>query len=247
MLDVTVRTGPNDNILEFSYFTKGGHKDVFKADDGNGDAWVLKICDERYDAIEDELRVQNAMAGDVLQHIATSHVVLADRRMHIALQRRAQCTVEEAISDLLPMLAKDPNTFVDDVFEVMRVVLDMQIRLTRRNIHIKDGGLQNLGFMGKIEKARLKTCSRTPWIDFEHCRVLPRESKPRRKHVNQVVVSMLGGVCVSLSPDTLGAKLAGPLQCYGSRTWQELSGHLIYYSPDLDWIQQYLRELKKSF
>ena len=186
------------------------------------------------------------MAGDVLQHIATKYVVLAERRMHIALQRRAQCTVEEAISELLPMLAKDPNTFVDDVFEVMRVVLDMQIRLTRRNIHIKDGGLHNLGFMGNIEKARLKTCSRTPWIDFEHCCALPKESKPRRKHVNQVVWSMLGGVCVSLSPDTLGAKLAGPLQRYGWSTWQELGDHLIYDSHDLDWIQQYLRELKKS-
>ena len=65
VLDVTVRTGPNDNILEFSYFTKGGHKDVFKADDGNGDAWVLKICDERYESITKELMVQGAMADDV--------------------------------------------------------------------------------------------------------------------------------------------------------------------------------------
>ena len=117
---------------------------------------------------------------------------------------------------------------------------------TTSQIDIKDSGLHNLGFVGEIKKARFKPGGRTPWIGFEHCRVVPRDSKPRRKHVNAAVLAMLTGVCFSLSPDTLGAKIGRSLRRYGWETWKELGDDLVYGSDDLYWIEEYLCVLKKS-
>jgi len=65
VLDVTVRKGGIESSVAFTFFAKGQMKDVFKGDDGNGNAWVLKICDNRWDAITPELELQDAMADDV--------------------------------------------------------------------------------------------------------------------------------------------------------------------------------------
>ena len=62
----------------------------------------------------------------MLEHVADTHLVLGDMKMHASLQHRAPCTAEAAIADLLPMLARDDAAccryFLHDLFGLMTSV-----------------------------------------------------------------------------------------------------------------------------
>ena len=164
-LNVVIRTAEREEHLVFEYLAKGVNKDVYK-----GGAWVLKLCDVRYDSIAKEIILQEGQMGaDVLQHLATTYTVVADMQMHASLQQWVPFTAESSIAELLQALALDPIAFMNDLFELMASALEMQIRLTRCNIEVRDAGWHNLAFIGTIRDARLEPGARTPWLDLENC------------------------------------------------------------------------------
>ena len=217
-------------------------KDVFVEN-----ALVLKLCDgnPQWDGISKEIALQKGPLKDfVLSHISYRRFNLSGMRMVASLQPRAPYTGEQAFKELMPNLAENPVSVIEDVMKLYRFIIKMHLEATRSGIQLADAGLHNFAFEGTFShdgvERRLQPGFYFLWLDWENCKQVTTPS--RSQGINDAVRKAIGSIGGVLTNGTeAGCKLSQVLRKVGLSKWMEVHDHEISSGASGDkWFDNYI-------
>ena len=208
---------------------------------------VLKLCDgnPQWDGISKEIALQKGPFKDfVLSHVSSRRINVSGMKMVASLQPRAPYTGEQAFKELMPNLAENPVSVIEDVMKLYRFIIKMHLEATRSGIQLADAGLHNFAFFGTFShdggERRLQPGFYFLWLDWENCKQVTTPS--RSKGINDAVrkaIGSIGGV-LALGSET-GCKLSQVLRTVGLSLWMEVPDHEISSGASGDkWLDNYI-------
>ncbi|MEC7709247.1 MAG: hypothetical protein VX902_00580 [Planctomycetota bacterium] len=164
--------------------------------------------------------------------------------MVASLQPRAPYTGEQAFKELMPNLAENPVSVIEDVMKLYTFIIKMHLEATRSGIQLADAGLHNFAFFGTFShdggERRLQPGFYFLWLDWENCKQVTTPS--RSKGINDAVrkaIGSIGGV-LALGTET-GCKLSQVLRTVALSLWMEVPDHEISSGASGDkWFDNYI-------
>ena len=240
MLDLELQSNGVGQHRRFTVLEPHQIKDVFVES-----SMVLKLCDAKWDGISKEIDLQQGPFGEfVLSHVSTFRLIVSDMAMVASLQPRARYTGEKAFEELMPNLAENPVSVIEDVMKLYTFIIKMHLEATRSGIQLADAGLHNFAFFGTFShdggERRLQPGFYFLWLDWENCKQVTTPS--RSKGINDAVrkaIGSIGGV-LALGTET-GCKLSQVLRTVALSLWMEVPDHEISSGASGDkWFDNYI-------
>ena len=208
---------------------------------------VLKLCDgnPQWDGISKEIALQKGPFKDfVLSHVSSCRLNLSGVRMVASLQPRARYTGEQAFKELMPNLAENPVSVIEDVMKLYTFIIKMHLEATRSGIQLADAGLHNFAFFGTFShdgsERRVQPGFSFLWLDWENCKQVTTPS--RSQGINDAVRKAIGSIGGVLTNTTeTGCKLSQVLRTVGLSLWMEVPDHEISSGASGDkWFDNYI-------
>ena len=208
---------------------------------------VLKLCDgnPQWDGISKEIALQKGPFKDfVLSHVSSRRLNLSGMSMVASLQPRARYTGEQAFKELMPNLAENPVSVIEDVMKLYTFIIKMHLEATRSGIQLADAGLHNFAFFGSFShdgsKPRVQPGFSFLWLDWENCKQVTTPS--RSQGINDAVRKAIGSIGGVLTNGTeAGCKLSQVLRKVGLSKWMEVPDHEISSGASGDkWLEDYI-------